>query len=130
MHNDNMNCVSVCDCKEAKEPRPTLSEFLRKLEDLSNENFDLAKSIRDNLYGATPENEMKGEKEMSDRKFARGAMRAYARKHGIKESKYVHVMFDRLQVKTWGKTGRKIHQAIGTKPKRLWRLRISDALGN
>lgn len=55
MPNDNMNCVSVCDCKEAKEPRPTLSEFLRKLEDLSNENFDLAKSIRDNLYGATPE---------------------------------------------------------------------------
>lgn len=66
---------------------------------------------------------------MSDRKFVRGAMRAYARKHGIKESKYVHVMFDRLQVKTWGKTGRKIHQAIGTKPKHLWNLRISGALG-
>ena len=67
---------------------------------------------------------------MSDRKFARGAMRAYARKHGIKESKYVHVMFDRLQVKTYGKTGRKIHQAIGTKPKPPWRIPISDTLSN
>lgn len=55
MYNDNQNCVPVCDCNEAKEPRPTLSEFLRKLEDLSNENLDLAKVIRDNLYGATPE---------------------------------------------------------------------------
>ena len=66
---------------------------------------------------------------MSDRKFVRGAMRAYARNHSIKESKYVHVMFDRLQVKRWGKTGRKINQAIGTKPKHLWNLRISGALG-
>lgn len=66
---------------------------------------------------------------MSDRKFVRGAMRAYARKHGIKESRYVHVMFDRLQVKRWGETGRKIRQAIGTKPKHLWGLRISGALG-
>ena len=55
MYNDNMNCVPVCDCNEVKEPRPTLSEFLGKLEDLSNENLDLAKAIRDNLYGATPE---------------------------------------------------------------------------
>ena len=55
MYNDNMNCAPVCDCKEAKESRPALSEFLRKLEDLSNENLDLAKAIRDNLYGATPE---------------------------------------------------------------------------
>lgn len=62
---------------------------------------------------------------MSDRKFVRGAMRAYARNHGIKESKYVHDMFDRLQVKRWGRTGRRIHQAIGTKSKHLWDLRIN-----
>lgn len=55
MPNDNMNYAPVCDCKEAKEPRPVLSELLRKLDDLSNENFELAKSIRDNLYGAVPE---------------------------------------------------------------------------
>lgn len=55
MHNDNMNCASVCDCKEAKAPQSTLSELLRKLYDLSNENFDLARLIRDNLYGAIPE---------------------------------------------------------------------------
>ena len=65
---------------------------------------------------------------MSDRKFIRGAMRAYARKHGIKESKYIHTMFDRLQVNKYGETRRKINQAKATTPKRLWRLRVASVL--
>lgn len=55
MYNDNQNCVPVCDC-EGKEPRPALSELLGKLNDLSKENLNLANSIKDNLYGAEPEN--------------------------------------------------------------------------
>mgnify|MGYP006874326359 FL=1 len=65
---------------------------------------------------------------MSDRKFIRGAMRAYARRNGIKESSYVHTMFDRLQVKRYGATGRKICQAIGTAPGYKWNFRIKSAL--
>lgn len=65
---------------------------------------------------------------MSDRKFIRGAMRAYARKHGIKESKYIRTMFDRLQVNKYGATRRKINQAKASKPKRVWRMRITSVL--
>ena len=54
MYNDNQNCVPVCDC-EGKESRPALSELLGKLNDLSKENLNLVNSIKDNLYGATPE---------------------------------------------------------------------------
>ena len=54
MYNDIQN-VPVCDC-EAKEPRPALSDLLGKLNDLSKENLNLANSIKDNLYGAEPEN--------------------------------------------------------------------------
>lgn len=54
MYNDNQNYVPVCDC-EGKEPRPALSELLGKLNDLSKENLNLVNSIKDNLYGATPE---------------------------------------------------------------------------
>lgn len=54
MYNDVQN-VPVCDC-EAKEPRPALSDLLGKLNDLSKENLNLANSIKDNLYGAEPEN--------------------------------------------------------------------------
>ena len=65
---------------------------------------------------------------MSDRKFIRGAMRAYARKHGIKESKYIRTMFDRLQVNKYGATRRKINQVKASKPKRVWRMRIASVL--
>ena len=54
MYNDNQNCVPVCDC-EGEESRPALSELLRKLHDLSKENLNLANSIKENLYGAAPE---------------------------------------------------------------------------
>ena len=53
MYNDNLN-APVCDC-EVKESRPSLSELLVKLNDLSKENFELANAIKDNLYGAAPE---------------------------------------------------------------------------
>ena len=65
---------------------------------------------------------------MSDRKFIRGAMRAYARKHGIKESKYIRTMFDRLQVNKYGATRRKINQTKASKSKRVWRMRIASVL--
>lgn len=55
MYNDNQNCVPVCDC-EGEGSRPALSELLGKLNDLSKENLNLANSIKDNLYGAEPEN--------------------------------------------------------------------------
>lgn len=55
MYNEASNCVPVCDC-ETKEPRPALSNLLGKLNDLSKENFELANVIKDNLYGAAPEN--------------------------------------------------------------------------
>ena len=55
MYNDNQNCVPVCDC-EGKGSRPALSELLGKLDDLSKENLNLANGIKDNLYGAEPEN--------------------------------------------------------------------------
>lgn len=65
---------------------------------------------------------------MSDRKFIRGAMRAYARRNGIKESSYVSTMFNRLQIQRYGATRRKINQAKGTKPRRLWAFNIKSAL--
>ena len=65
---------------------------------------------------------------MSDRKFIRGAIRAYARRNGIKESSYVHTMFDRLQIQRYGTTRRKINQAKGNKPRRLWSFNIKSAL--
>lgn len=55
MYNDIQNDVPVCDC-EAKDSRPALSELLGKLNDLSKENLNLANTIKDNLYGAAPEN--------------------------------------------------------------------------
>ena len=65
---------------------------------------------------------------MSDRKFIRGAMRAYARRNGIKESSYVHTMFDRLQIQRYGATRRKINQAKGAKPRHQWAFSIKSAL--
>lgn len=65
---------------------------------------------------------------MSDRKFIRGAMRAYARRNGIEESSYVSTMFNRLQIQRYGATCRKINQAKGTKPRRLWSFNIKSAL--
>lgn len=55
MSNFPYDSVPVCNC-EAKESRPALSELLRKLNDLSKENFELVIGIKDNLYGAAPEN--------------------------------------------------------------------------
>lgn len=65
---------------------------------------------------------------MSDRKFIRGAMRAYARRNGIKESSYVSTMFNRLQIQRYGAIRRKINQAKGTKPRRLWSFNVKSAL--
>ena len=66
---------------------------------------------------------------MSNRELIRGAMKSYARENGYKEGRYVKVMFNRMQIKQHGETLRKIRQAIGTKPKRLWKFCIESALG-
>ena len=55
-YNDNQNCVPVCDCTTKEPSRPALSELLGKLNDLSKQNLNLANVIKDNLYGAEPEN--------------------------------------------------------------------------
>lgn len=65
---------------------------------------------------------------MSDRKFARNALRLEARHKGVKESAYVRKSWNELQIEKIGATARKVHQAIGTAPRRLWKSRIQSAL--
>lgn len=66
---------------------------------------------------------------MSDRKFARNALRLEARHQGVKESAYVRKSWNELQIEKVGATGRKIRQAIGTAPRRLWKSRIQSVVG-
>lgn len=66
---------------------------------------------------------------MSDRKFIRNALRLEARHKGVKESTYVRKSWNELQIEKVGATTRKIHQAIGTAPRRLWKSRIQSVVG-
>ena len=66
---------------------------------------------------------------MSDRKFVRNALRLEARHRGVKESTYVRKSWNELQIEKVGATTRKIHQAIGTAPRRLWKSRIQSVVG-
>lgn len=66
---------------------------------------------------------------MSDRKFARNALRLEARHKGVKESAYVRKSWNELQIEKVGATARKIDQAIGTSPRRLWKSRIQSVVG-
>ena len=65
---------------------------------------------------------------MSDRKFVRNALRLKARHLGVKESAYVRKSWNDIQIDKFGATARKIHQAIGTAPRRLWKFRIQSAI--
>lgn len=65
---------------------------------------------------------------MSDRKFVRYALRAEARHKGAKESAYVRKSWNEIQTEKFGATTRKIHQAIGTAPRRLWKFRIQSVV--
>lgn len=65
---------------------------------------------------------------MSDRKFIRNALRLEARRMGVKESTYVRKSWNELQIEKLGATTRKIHQAIGTAPRRLWKFRIQSVV--
>ena len=65
---------------------------------------------------------------MSDRKFIRNALRLQARHQGVKESTYVRKSWNELQIEKVGATTRKIHQAIGTAPRRLWKFRIRSVV--
>ena len=66
---------------------------------------------------------------MSDRKFVRNALRLQARHQGVKESAYVRKSWNELQIEKVGATTRKIHQAIGTAPRSLWKSRIQSVVG-
>lgn len=66
---------------------------------------------------------------MSDRKFIRNALRLEARHKGVKESFYVRKSWNELQIEKVGATARKIDQAIGTAPRRLWKSRIQSVVG-
>lgn len=66
---------------------------------------------------------------MSDRKFVRNALRLEARHKGVKESAYVRKSWNEFQIEKIGATARKIHQAIGTAPRRLWKSRIQSVVG-
>ncbi len=66
---------------------------------------------------------------MSDRKFVRNALRLEARHQGVKESTYVRKSWNDIQIEKFGATARKIHQAIGTAPRRLWKFRIQSVVG-
>ena len=65
---------------------------------------------------------------MSDRKFIRNALRLEARRKGVKESAYVRKSWNELQIEKIGATARKIHQTIGTAPRRLWKFRIQSVV--
>ena len=55
----NSGCTPTCDCVK-EPPKEPLSELLRKLDDLSKENFELVNSIKDNLYGDAPDTQKEG----------------------------------------------------------------------
>lgn len=65
---------------------------------------------------------------MSDRKFVRNALRLEARRKGVKESAYVRKSWNELQIEKIGVKARKIHQAIGTAPRRLWKFCIQSVV--
>ena len=70
---------------------------------------------------------------MKTRQIQRNSMRRIAELRGYKPSKYVHDTWERLQISLLGggKKGVKrrcINQAKGTKPKRLWRMRVQAAV--
>ena len=65
---------------------------------------------------------------MSNRKFVRNALRLEARHKGVKESAYVRKSWNELQIDKVGATTRKIHQAIGTAPRRRWKFRIRSVV--
>lgn len=68
------------------------------------------------------------------RKITRNGMRREAELRGYKPSKFVHEMWEKLQIAILGggKKGvdkRIVNQEKGTHPKRTWRMRIKTSLG-
>ena len=62
------------------------------------------------------------------RTFMREMFRRQAYKDGVKPSKRVRDEWNDYETAKFGLTGRIVHQACGTKPKRLWKSRIQSAL--
>ena len=54
------------------------------------------------------------------RKYKRYQLHVQARREGVKESRYVHNMWDRYQRIRYGAAGRAANQRIGTSRKRNW----------
>lgn len=67
---------------------------------------------------------------MSTRKYIRAMLRGEAERKGVKPSKWVNRNFDRLQIKKHGLEKREINKAIGTHPRRRWKLRTAIGLLN
>jgi hypothetical protein len=65
---------------------------------------------------------------MSKRKHVRRLLRAEAETKGAKPSAYVHTEFDRMQVRKYGRTRRRINQATSTHRKAKWRFRIEAVM--
>ena len=55
------------------------------------------------------------------RKYKRAIYHAYARKNGLKESKFVGDSWDNYQIRKIGRSARRMNQRHGTKPRWKWR---------
>lgn len=62
------------------------------------------------------------------RKYIRNALRAEAKRLGVKASTYVAEGYDRYAVNKYGKARRRINQAKGTHRRRTWRMRIASVV--
>lgn len=58
------------------------------------------------------------------RKIIRNGLRREAEIRGVKQSTFVHNVFEKYQIMRFGKKIRRINEAKGTHPKRTWKNRI------
>lgn len=62
------------------------------------------------------------------RKIIRNGLRREAEIRGVKQSLFVHKMFEKYQIMRFGKKIRIINKAKGTHPKRTWKNRICEVV--
>lgn len=63
------------------------------------------------------------------RSVRRNIVRTVGERKGTKPSKYLHEMWEKLQIKKWGVRGRIAHLIHGSKPKRVWSQRYARVTG-
>lgn len=59
------------------------------------------------------------------RKYIRKMLRSKAERMRVKPSRFVGSEFDKIQVKKYGSTRRKLNQVKGTHKRSTWRQRVS-----